>query len=204
MWLGKMREAVLHLKSADPILRQVIETVGPYAIRYRPPEFSTLVRSITAQQVSGKAAATVYARLSRAASRVTAASIQRLADEQLRSVGLSGQKATYIRDLSERTLRRELRFRSLARMSDEDVIVALTKVRGVGVWTAQMFLIFALRRPDVLPTGDLGIRSAMRNVYELPDLPSPEEMERIAQPWRPWASVGCWYLWRSLDGPAEL
>jgi DNA-3-methyladenine glycosylase II len=199
-----MRVALLHLKEADPVLRQVIENVGPYVVRYRKPEFSTLVRSITAQQVSGKAAATVYARLARAAKRVNAASIQRLSDADLRSVGLSGQKASYIRDLSERTLRRELRFRSLSSLPDDEVIASLTRVRGVGVWTAQMFLIFALRRPDVLPTADLGIRSAMRNVYRLDGLPDPQQMEEIARPWRPWASVACWYLWRSLDGPAEL
>lgn len=199
-----MREALNHLRKADPVLSQIIEQVGPYGIQYRKPDFSTLVRSITAQQVSGKAASTVYARLARAAKRVNAASISRLSDADLRAVGLSGQKASYIRDLSERTLRRELRFRRLDVLPDAEVIATLTQVRGVGVWTAQMFLMFALRRNDVLPTADLGIRSAMRNAYRLPALPTPPEMEEIAKPWRPWASVACWYLWRSLDGPAEL
>lgn len=199
-----MREALTHLRKADPVLSQIIEQVGPYRILYRKPDFSTLVRSIASQQVSGKAAAAVYARLVRTAKRVNAPSIARLTDEQLRAVGLSGQKASYLRDLSERTLRRELRFRQLASLPDEDVIASLTQVRGVGVWTAQMFLMFALRRNDVLPTADLGIRSAMRKAYDLADLPSPAEMEEIAKPWRPWASVACWYLWRSLDGPAEL
>ena len=154
--------------------------------------------------MSGKAAATVYARLEVAARRVTAPAIGRLSDDELRAVGLSGQKASYIRDLSERTLRRELRFRSFDAMSNDDVIASLTQIRGVGVWTAQMFLMFALQRHDVLPTADLGIRSAMRKAYDLETLPSPAEMERLATPWRPWASVACWYLWRSLDGPAEL
>jgi DNA-3-methyladenine glycosylase II len=199
-----MREALVHLRKADPVLSQIIEQVGAYRMQYREPDFSTLVRSIVSQQISGKAAATVYARLTRAAKRVNAASIGRLSDEQLREVGLSGQKASYLRDLSERTLRRELRFQRLAALSDEEVIASLTQVRGVGVWTAQMFLMFALRRPDVLPTADLGIRSAMRKAYDLADLPSPAEMEEIARPWRPWASVACWYLWRSLDGSAEI
>jgi DNA-3-methyladenine glycosylase II len=189
-----MREALNHLKRADPVLSKIIEQVGPYRIQYRSPDFSTLVRSITSQQVSGKAARTVYARLALVAGRVNARSISRLTDSELRAAGLSGQKASYIRDLSERTLRRELRFRHLASLPDQDVIV----------WTAQMFLIFALRRHDVLPTADFGIRSAMRRAYRLPQLPAPPEMEAIAQPWRPWASVACWYLWRSLDGPAEL
>jgi DNA-3-methyladenine glycosylase II len=199
-----MREALVHLRKADPVLSQIIEQVGAYRMQYREPDFSTLVRSIVSQQISGKAAATVYARLTRAAKRVNAASIGRLSDEQLREIGLSGQKASYLRDLSERTLRRELRFQRLAALSDEEVIASLTQVRGVGVWTAQMFLMFALRRPDVLPTADLGIRSAMRKAYDLADLPSPAEMEEIARPWRPWASVACWYLWRSLDGSAEI
>lgn len=204
MNFGAMREALNHLRDADPVLSQLIEKAGPYRIQYRSPGFSTLVRSIIAQQVSGKAARTVYARLAQAAKPLSAASIARLSDQQLRAAGLSGQKAGYIRDLAEKTLRREIRFRPLALLPDAEVIATLTKVRGVGVWTAQMFLIFALRRPDVLPTADLGIRTAMRNAYGLADLPTPLEMEAIARPWRPWASVACWYLWRSLGGPAEL
>ncbi len=171
---------------------------------YRKPEFSTLVRSIVYQQVSGKAAATIYARLARTAGRVSPTSILRLSGQDLRAAGLSGQKASYIRDLAEKTHRRELRFRTLDNLADGDVISELTTVRGVGVWTAQMYLIFALRRPDVLPTADLGIRVAMRNAYNLEDLPTPDQMTSLAAPWRPWCSVACWYLWRSLDGPAAL
>lgn len=171
---------------------------------YRDPDFSTVVRSIVYQQVSGKAAATIYARIEQAVRRVTPKAILALSDEELRACGLSGQKRSYIRDLAEKTHAGELKFPRLVRMSDEDVIQSLTAVKGIGVWTAQMFLMFALARPDVLPTGDLGIQNAMMRAYALDAAPKPDEMLRIAQPWRPYASVASWYLWRSLDGPAEI
>jgi DNA-3-methyladenine glycosylase II len=198
------RDAIRHLKGSDPVLSQIIELVGDYAIEYRQPVFDTLVRSIVYQQVSGRAAATIYGRLRKKARRVGPGTICRLCEDDLRGCGLSGQKARYIRDLAERTLRREVRFRTLASLPDDEVIQELTRVKGVGVWTAQMFLIFALRRPDVLPTGDLGIQAAMKRAYGLEELPKPSEMVEIARPWRPWASVASWYLWRSLDGPAAL
>jgi DNA-3-methyladenine glycosylase II len=190
--------------SADPVLSKIIEQVGPFRMVYRDPDFSTVVRSIVYQQVSGKAAATIYARLEQAVRRVTPKAILALSEEDLRACGLSGQKRSYIRDLAEKTHAGELKFPRLVRMSDEEVIQALTAVKGIGVWTAQMFLMFALQRPDVLPTGDLGIQNAMKRAYALDAAPKPDEMMRIAQPWRPYASVASWYLWRSLDGPAEI
>jgi DNA-3-methyladenine glycosylase II len=122
----------------------------------------------------------------------------------MRGIGLSRQKLTYIRDLASRTRCGEVDFTALPAASDEEVIFALTQVKGIGVWTAQMFLIFALARPDVLPTGDLGVRKAMQNAYGLPELPKPSTMEELAAPWRPYCSVACWYLWRSLDGIAGI
>ncbi|MDX2178202.1 MAG: DNA-3-methyladenine glycosylase [Bryobacteraceae bacterium] len=199
-----MKQALRHLKAGDPVLRQIIEHIGPYSIEYRAPDFGTLVRSIVYQQVSGKAAATILARLIAASKRLTPAAVLKLSVEDMRACGLSGQKTAYIRDLAEKTLAREVRFPQLAKLPDEEVIAHLTQVKGVGVWTAQMFLMFALARPDVLPTADLGIRSAMKRAYGLEELPKPDEMARIAQPWKPWTSVACWYLWRSLDGPATL
>lgn len=192
------------MKTCDPVLSQIIEQVGPYKIQYRDPDFSTLVRSIVSQQVSGAAAATVYARLNQAAKQVRPGAILKLSDEQLRAVGLSGQKRSYIVDLAQKTLSRQVRFPALSGMTDEEVVASLTKIKGIGVWTSHMFLMFALRRPDVLPTGDLGIQNAMKRAYGLESLPKPDQMERIAKPWRPWASVATWYLWRSLDGTAEI
>lgn len=200
-----MRKAISHLKRSDPVLSAVIRTVGPYRMEYRDPEFSTLVRSIVYQQVSGKAAATIFGRLLDACSReLMPERIVTLSDTELRAVGLSGQKARYVRELALHALDGRVDFALLNSLTDDEVIVTLTRVKGIGVWTAQMFLMFALRRLDVLPTADLGIRAAMKRLYGLEELPRAAEMERIAAPWRPYASVACWYLWRSLDGQAAL
>ena len=199
-------EAVLHLRSADARMAELIERVGAYTIEFRPPAFATLARSIVYQQLSGKAAGTIFGRLEHALAPggVDAAALAALDEERLRSLGISPQKAKYLRSLAERTLDGTVCFGSLAEMSDDGVIAHLTSVKGVGVWTAHMFLMFALARPDVLPTGDLGIRNAMQRLYRLRKPPTPERMAKIARPWRPYASVACWYLWRSLDNVAAL
>lgn len=199
-----MRAAVAHLRRADPVLAAIIGRVGAPRIEYREPVFATLVRSIVFQQLHGKAAAAIYARLEAAAGAVTPEAILKLRPARLRAAGLSAGKADYVRDLARRTRDGDVDFPRLASLDDAGVIEHLTRVKGVGVWTAQMFLIFALRRPDVLPVGDYGIRAAMREAYRLPELPKAAEMGRIAAPWRPHASLACWYLWRSLDGKAAL
>lgn len=201
-----MQPAVDHLRRADPVIAAIIERAGPYAIRYHPPVLATLARSIVSQQLSGRAAATIWSRLRALVHprQVTAAAILALDDATLRGCGLSTQKVAALRDLAARTAAGEVRFRALPRMNDEEVISHLTPVRGVGVWTAQMFLIFALRRPDILPTGDLGIRNAMLRAYGLDAPPAPGAMEELAAPWRPWRSVASWYLWRSLDNQAGM
>ncbi|MBK9171261.1 MAG: DNA-3-methyladenine glycosylase 2 family protein [Bryobacterales bacterium] len=199
-----MRIAVNHLKKADPLLAKLVQVVGPYRIEYREPQFATLARSIVYQQLSGKAAGTIYGRLEEATGGVTPDAVLALDEARLRSLGLSSQKTSYVRDLARRTAEGSLRFGELPALDDETVIARLTAVRGVGVWTAQMFLIFALRRRDVLPVADLGVRNAMQRLYGLDAPPDAPRMETIAAPWRPWRSVACWYLWRSLDGPAAL
>jgi len=201
-----MRHAVVHLKKSDPVLAGIIERVGPYRIQYLEPAFATLVRSIVFQQLSGRVARVIFDRLLNLLPerQLTPAAILALTVEQMRAAGLSNQKTKYIRDLAERTFAGEVDFTLLPGMSDDDVIAMLTQVKGVGVWTAHMFLIFALQRHDVLPVGDLGIRTAMRKAYRMRTLPKPARMEKIARAWRPWCSVASWYLWRSLDGEAEL
>lgn len=201
-----MRKAILHLKKADPVLGGIIERVGSYAIQYRNPDFQTLVRSIVYQQLHGKAALTMFNRLVTAAKAdpLTPESILRLRPARMRALGLSKQKLTYIRDLARRTQGGEVDFARLAGLPDDEVVEHLTKVKGIGVWTVHMFLIFALRRPDVLPTGDLGVRGAIKKAYGLADLPKPEEMERMAACWRPYCSVASWYFWRSLENQAAL
>jgi DNA-3-methyladenine glycosylase II len=196
-----MKKAITHLKKSDAVLAAIIERAGAYKIHYREPDFETLVRSITSQQLNGTAAATIFARLQAAAKAdpLTPESILRLRPARMRSVGLSGQKMKYIRELARMTRDGEVSFEQCASLEDDAVVEHLTRVKGVGVWTVHMFLMFALRRHNVLPTGDLGIRMAMKKAYALADLPKPAEMEKIAAPWRPYSSVACWYLWRSLE-----
>jgi DNA-3-methyladenine glycosylase II len=196
-----MKKAITHLKKADVILAGIIERAGVYKIHYRPAGFDTLVRSITSQQLNGRAAETIFGRLLAAAKvdPLTPESILKLRPARMRALGLSGQKMKYIRELARMTRDGEVNFEHCATLEDGAVIEHLTRVKGVGVWTVHMFLMFALRRHDVLPTGDLGIRMAMKKAYGLTELPKPVEMEKIAAAWRPYSSVACWYLWRSLE-----
>jgi DNA-3-methyladenine glycosylase II len=201
-----MRKALNHLKKSDPVLAGIIERVGPYAIEYREPVFQTLVRSIVYQQLNGKAASTIFNRLKDAAKAdpLTPESILRLRPARMRKLGVSPQKLIYIRELARLTNAGEVDFERCVTLEDAAVVEHLTRVKGVGVWTVHMFLIFALRRHNVLPTGDLGIRAAMKRAYGLAELPKPDEMERIAAAWRPYCSVASWYLWRSLDNVGAM
>jgi DNA-3-methyladenine glycosylase II len=158
-----------------------------------------------AQQISGAAARSIWNKMQLAAGQQTLSApvIAALPDDALRAAGISPQKLNYIRDLTGRVASGELRLASLHRYSDEDVIEELVAVKGIGVWTAQMFLMFSLGRPDVLPHGDLGIQSAIKRLYGLEELPDREVCHQIAQPWRPYATIACWYLWRSGDLPAK-
>src|ERR1700682_5344955 len=176
-----MRKAVLHLKKYDPVWRALVERVGPCRIEHREPSFDMLGRSIVYQQLSGKVAAVIFGRLMDAVKgELTPRRVLRLPHERMRALGLSNQKATYIRDLAERTKSGEVDFAALPAMSDEQVIESLTRVKGIGVWTAQMFLIFGLKRLDVLPVGDLGVRAAIKRAYGLADLPKPLDIEEVA------------------------
>jgi len=199
-----MKKAISHLRR-DPVLAAIIDRVGQYKPTYYDPVFHSLVRSITYQQLSGKAASTIFGRLTAAAGDpLTPEAILKLRPTKMRTLGLSKQKAEYIRGLAKLTKSGEVSFEKLTTLEDAAVVEHLTRAKGIGVWTVHMFLIFALRRYDVLPTGDLGIRAAMKKAYGLDELPKPKDMETIAQSWKPYSSVATWYLWRSLDGPAAL
>jgi DNA-3-methyladenine glycosylase II len=195
-----MRKAIDHLKKADPVLREIIQRVGAYRIEYGDPAFESLAEAIVYQQLNGKAAVTIFKRFGALAGEpLTPEGILKLTDTQMRRAGLSKQKTSYLRDLAERTHRGELNFADLANLSDEAVIERLTQVKGIGVWTAHMFLMFSLRRPNVLPTGDFGVKMAIKRHYKKRKPPDPKQMEKIAKCWEPYRSVACWYLWRSLD-----
>jgi DNA-3-methyladenine glycosylase II len=220
-----MRKAVLHLKKSDPLMRAIIERVGPCRMEFGEPTFHSLAEAIVYQQLNGKAAATIFKRFTAlTGDPVTPEGILNLSAEQLRAVGLSKQKSSYLFDMAERAQRGELDFSRLEEMTDDEVIEHLTQVKGVGVWTAHMFLMFTLQRANVLPTGDFGIRMAMHKHYldraarkkngagkakakktiakalnVKVQLPTPEQMEKIAKRWEPYRSIACWYLWRSLD-----
>ncbi len=200
-----METATSHLRSADPVMAAIIERVGPCVMVPREPTFETLARSITFQQLNGKAAGTIFERLRRAVGRrFTATGFLRLSTEELRACGLSRQKIASLTDLAERVQSGEIRFSKLANLEDEEIIALLSRVRGVGVWTVQMFLIFALQRPNVMPVADFGIRNAVRKAYGLPDLPKPVELAKLAEKWHPYCTYASWYLWRSLEGQAEI
>jgi len=195
-----MRKAINHLKKSDPVLSAIIEKVGPCKIEYGDPSFASLAEAIVYQQLNGKAALTIFNRFADLAGRpLTPQGILKLTEPQMRSAGLSKQKLSYIRSLAELTHSGELDFARLPDMPDDEVIAHLTEVKGVGTWTAQMFLMFSLRRPDVLPTGDFGIQTAIRKYYRKRKMPRPAEMEKIAKPWSPYRTFACWYLWKSLD-----
>lgn len=194
---------------ADPVLARLIRKVGPCELgagaRYTS-HFHALVRSIIYQQLSGKAASTILRRTMAIYGGRAPRPEQLLAtpEESLQAAGVSRQKISYLRDLAHRVHSGEVPLARVARLPDEELIASLTHVKGIGRWTAQMFLMFQLRRPDVLPELDLGIQNAMWRAYRLKSRPLPKDVLRIGAPWRPFASVASWYLWRSLDGDAAL
>jgi DNA-3-methyladenine glycosylase II len=191
------------LSRRDPVLRALIRTYGPCALatRHREDSFATAAESIVSQQLSAKAAATIYARVVALmpGGLMTPANLVAASDEQLRAAGLSRAKLSYLRDLSARVLDGRLHLQKFGDMDDDAVIAELTAVKGIGRWTADMFLIFKLQRPDVLPVGDVGIVNAMKRAYGLRKPPTPARMLTIAEPWRPYRSIACWYLWCSLE-----
>jgi DNA-3-methyladenine glycosylase II len=195
-----------HLRRKDPVMRELIKRVGKLDVearrRGRPADaYGALVRSIVGQQLSTKAAATIYGRMIELWGGRTPTP-QELLDtdpEAIRAAGMSRPKVAYLRDLAEHVLSGDLELDRLNELSDEEITAELTAVKGLGVWTAHMFLIFHLQRPDVLPVGDLGVRNAIKRAYELDEPPDPLAMTELGEPWRPHRSLASLYLWRSLD-----
>jgi 3-methyladenine DNA glycosylase/8-oxoguanine DNA glycosylase len=197
--------AAQRLASSDPELARLIDAVGPPRLvigKIRTP-FEMLLRSIVYQQLSGKAAATIYSRVEALFSpgRPEPQMLLGLDDVLLREAGMSWAKVAGARDLAEKTAAKSLPSLSdLHRMADDEIVTALTRIRGIGPWTVEMLLIFRLGRPDVLPATDLGVRKGVKLTYGLVDLPTPEEVRRRGEAWRPFRSLASWYLWRAVDG----
>lgn len=199
-----VRDALAHLRRVDSVMARVIHDVGPFRLRPRRghSHFHDLVRSIVFQQLSGRAAGTIHARFTALFPRrhVTPERLLALSDESLRGAGLSRQKIGYLRDLARKVHTGAVPLDRVRHMSDEAIIEHLIQVKGVGTWTAQMFLMFKLGRPDVLPVLDLGIQNAVRRAYGLRRRATPEDVRRVGAVWSPYSTVACWYLWRSVDG----
>jgi DNA-3-methyladenine glycosylase II len=199
--------AIAHLRAADPVLREVIDAAPPDVLENRragrpADHYGALVRSIVGQQLSTKAARAIYGRLTDRFGGRTPTPQEVLDDdpEELRTAaGLSHAKVAYLRSLAEHVLDGELELERLNDLPDDEVIAELTAVKGIGDWSAHMFLMFHLGRPDVLAVGDLGIRKAIMQLYGLAAMPTPAEMEAIGEPWRPYRTIACIYLWHSLD-----
>jgi DNA-3-methyladenine glycosylase II len=216
------RRALAHLRRADPVMARIIERAGPFRLQVDDGDpFASLARAIIYQQISGKAAGTIHARFLKlfrrgrgfdpAIRRTSPAwkapvepfpaprSVLRVTEERLRSAGLSRQKITYLRDLAAHFASGRLTTGAFDEWDDEAIIEHLTRVKGIGRWTAEMFLMFHLARPDVLPVNDVGINRAIKKQYGLAASATPKQVQKIGAAWRPWATVACWYLWRSED-----
>jgi DNA-3-methyladenine glycosylase II len=203
----KHAKAIAHLQAADPVLGQWMAQVGTcgWVRNDDGTHFDHIARSIVYQQLSGAAAATIYGRLLGlyGGRTPTPAQVARTPDPKLRAVGLSGRKVEYLKDLARQTHAGTIPVNSIHEMDDAEVIATLTRVRGIGEWTAQMVLMFRLGRPDVLPVLDLGVQKAVKLLYGLRSHPSPERVARIGACWAPYRTVASWYLWRRVDDPPQ-
>jgi DNA-3-methyladenine glycosylase II len=195
-------DAIHYLSQKDSKLASIIQSIGTYTRKTNVNPFGSLLQSIISQQLSGKAAKAIYMRFMDYYNKIlpTPQQIISTPNEILRvQIGLSYKKIEYIKELSSRITNGKLDFASLINNSDEEIIAELIKVKGIGRWTAEMFLIFCLEREDVIPLGDLGVRKAMQRLYNLPRLPDPSSILAISLPWRPYRSIATWYLWKSIS-----
>ena len=192
-------EATRHLAKADPVLRKLIRKFPEADIKLRGDAFQSLARAIVGQQISVKAAKSIWARFEECVGKVTAANVVARQAADLRGCGFSGQKVSYVKDLAVRFHSGEVKPRRWKAMGDEAIIEELVAVKGIGRWTAEMFLMFHLVRPNVLPVDDLGLQRAMERSYNNGRALSKDRMRKIGAPWAPWCSVGTWYMWRSLE-----
>jgi DNA-3-methyladenine glycosylase II len=198
--LSYAEEAVAHLRQADPIMAAIIDRVGPLKIGYRRERFPSLVRAIIFQQLAGRAAQTIHDRFVNAigGGLPTPEAVLAASDEILRGAGLSRGKMAYLRDLASHVQSGSLDFKRLPRLTDDEIIAHLTRVKGIGRWTAEMFMMFNLRRPDILPVDDLGVRTAVMKAYGMTEPPPPKQLREFGERWKPHRTAAAWYLWQSM------
>jgi len=201
-----IKAARLHLQKNDPVMKKIIKQVGPFTGKTTRNRFAALVKSIVSQQISTAAARTILQQLHEAVVEkpgstfsVSPEDFAGKTPEQLKAAGVSKQKASYVFDLAEKVNDGTVDLKNIHRLDDEEAINCLVKVKGIGRWTAQMFLMFCLGRMNILPSDDLGIKNGVKRAYGLDVLPTPREVDQIGEAWRPYASVASWYLWRSID-----
>ena len=201
------RRAIAHLRAVDTALGAIIDRVGPFTLtpRTEGTHFDHVVRSIVGQQLSGKAAATIYQRVRDlyGGGFPTPAQLLKTPDAKLRAAGLSGRKLEYIKELAQHTHKGTIAILRIHEMSDDEVMETLVSVRGIGRWTAQMVLMFRLGRPDILPELDLGVQKAVQRLHRMRKLPTPEKLQKIGRKWAPFRTYAAWYLWQSLELPAD-
>ncbi|MGA7733494.1 MAG: DNA-3-methyladenine glycosylase [Chloroflexia bacterium] len=203
---AQMEAAFNHLSSAEPAMSGLVERVGPLHLSQTDDYFFTLVESICSQQLSSKVADTIIGRIRALASNkehIEAEDILSIPDQALRDVGLSWSKVRYVKDLAQKVADGEVHLARIATMDDEEIVRELTLVKGIGRWTAEMFLMFSLARPDVFAVGDYGLQVGLKRLYDLPDLPKSAQMRELAEPWRPYRSYASLYLWRAITGDAD-
>ncbi|MGA2410607.1 MAG: DNA-3-methyladenine glycosylase [Candidatus Binataceae bacterium] len=198
--LSYAEEAVAHLRQADPVMAAIIDRVGPLKIGYRRERFPALAHAIIFQQLAGRAAQTIHDRfvLAIGGGLPTPEAVLAASDEVLRGAGLSRGKMAYLRDLASHVQNRSLDFKRMPRMDDDEIIAHLTRVKGIGRWTAEMFMMFNLRRPDILPVDDLGVRMAVMKAYGMREAPLPKQLREFGERWKPHRTAAAWYLWQSM------
>lgn len=197
----ELERGVNHVSAADARIKELVTRHGRIEFRPRGRPFDSIVRSVLSQQLNGKAADAIISRTYRLflPGRPTPERLRAMPGSRLRMAGVSPQKVTYLKDLARRVVDGRLDLTRMTRMDDEEIIRTMDEVRGIGRWTAHMFLIFSLGRPDVLPVDDFGVKTAIKKVYSLRQLPKPDKIEKIARPWHPYSTVACLYLWKSRD-----
>jgi len=200
------KQATLHLRQSDPVLAHIIKSAPPFNLRLQRGYFKFLVKAIMYQQLAGPAARTIFNRfkaLYPGKTFPTALDIIKTPDKKLRSAGLSRQKISYLRDLSQKSADGTLQLKGFTRMTDAEVLQNVTSVKGIGNWTGQMLLIFSLGRLDILPTGDWGFVKGVRDAYGFKSAPKPSTIEKLAEKWKPYRSVATWYLWHYKDNEVK-